>query len=156
MSEANNESVADQEFVSVPLWFWVVASLALLWNLVGVAAFVAECMMTDEALATQPEDVQTLYRNLPAWYYIAFGIAVIAGAIGCLGLLLRKQWAVAMFALSLFGLAGQQIYQYFLSNTMEVMGPAAVGFQMFVLVVAVALLVLAIKATSNRWLRPGP
>lgn len=155
MTDPSNDPVTRSTLPNIPLWFWVVSGIALLWNLLGLVAFIAQCMMSEAALAEQPEEVQELYRNMPAWFYIAFGMAVIGGTLGSLGLLRRKKWSVACFAMSLLGIIGQQIYFYLLSNTMQVMGTGAMVFQTVVLLIAVVLLALALKAQSQDWLRTG-
>ena len=153
MSENNLSYGSDQAPLQIPLWFWITGGVALLWNLMGVAAFVAECMMSEEALDTLSEEMQALYRDLPMWYYAAFGFAVFAGAAGSLALLVRSRWAVALFGISLVGLLFQQSYQVFLSDVMQVAGAGAMIFQAIVLIVDVGLLILALVASQRRWLR---
>ena len=152
MSDSHSTTSTDP-IVSVPLWFWIVAGIALLWNLMGTAAFAAQMMMTEEALAPLPEDQQELYRNIPGWVNIAFGFAVFGGVLGSIGLLMRKRWATFVFVLSLLGVIGQQSYMYLFSDTMAIMGAGAAIFPTIVLLASVGLIVLAIVATQRRWIR---
>ncbi|MDH4013213.1 MAG: hypothetical protein OEU33_04170, partial [Chromatiales bacterium] len=48
-------------------WFWILAIAALVWNLLGVMAYVMQVSMTEEALALLPEDQRVLYETVPAW-----------------------------------------------------------------------------------------
>ena len=85
--------MADATTVRPPKWFWIVASIAFVWNLMGVAAYLMQVTMSDETLAALPAEQQALYASTPAWATGAFALAVFGGALGCLFLLLRKSWA---------------------------------------------------------------
>ena len=95
--------------VKPPLWFWIVAVLAVLWNLVGLFMFYAELTLTPQAVAALPPEQQQIHAAMPSWVYVFFGIAVIAGTLGSLGLLSRKRWAVPLLLLSLLGVAVQMV-----------------------------------------------
>ncbi len=58
--------------IKPPIWFWIISVLALIWNILGVSAYLAQAYMTDETLAALPEADQAIYANLPAWYTAAF------------------------------------------------------------------------------------
>ena len=146
------EKQNDNGAQGIPIWFWIASGLALVWNLLGLMAFVVQVTMSEEALQALPEAQQELYENMPSWVTIAFAVAVIAGVIGCVGLLMKKKWAFPVFVLSLLGILGQQTYMFFLSDTLAVMGMGSIGFPIFVLVVAILLIWFANFATGKRWL----
>jgi len=58
----------------VPIWFWAIAGLALVWNLMGVGAFFAHINFSQEALIALPEAQQDLYKNVPFWATAAFAV----------------------------------------------------------------------------------
>lgn len=136
-----------------PRWFTVVCVLALLWNLLGVAAFIMQMTMTPEMVAQLPEAEQALYRAMPLWVVIAFACAVFGGALGSIGLLMKKRLAVPLLLLSLIGVIVQLSHSFFLSNSFEVHGPGAMVMPIMVLVVAILLVMLGHKARSADWLR---
>ena len=103
-------------------FFWIIGILALLWNIMGVVAYLGQAFMTDEVLNKLPEADQEWYNNVPAWVTAAFAIAVFAGLIACIGLLLRKKWAVSLFVLSFIGVLVQQIYNFFIQDFVELTG----------------------------------
>lgn len=70
--------------------FWIISTVALVWNLLGVAMFTMQLTMSDETRAQLPELERTMYANIPSWYMVAFGIAVFAGALGCVALRYAK------------------------------------------------------------------
>lgn len=137
---------------AVPGWFKVVAVLALLWNVLGCVAFFADLRLSPEEVAQLPDAQQALYAARPAWAVAATGLAVFGGVLGCLGLLLRRTWAVAVLALSLLGIAVQDVALFVLVDGARLAGPVAVGMQTVVLVVGIALLLLARKARARGWL----
>ncbi len=137
----------------VPTWFWVLSVLALLWNLMGVFAYLAEAYMTDETFATLPEAQQALYNARPSWVTGAFATAVFAGTLGSIGLLVRKKWAFPVFVLSLVGVLGQMTYQFFLSNTFEVFGNVFMIMPIAVTLIAIALVFFSRASIQKTWLR---
>lgn len=133
-----------------PKWFMPVAVVALLWNLMGCAAYLMDVTLTPEAVAALPPDQQALYAARPAWAVAVYAIAVWGGALGCVGLILRKRWATGAFLASLLGLIAQDIALFGMS---PVRIPATVYvLQGMVLLIAVLLLVLANRGTRNGWL----
>jgi len=61
--------------------FWIIGIIALIWNLMGVFAYLQEAYMTVEDLAALPPDQQALFENVPAWVTSAFAFAVFGGAL---------------------------------------------------------------------------
>lgn len=63
-----------------PVWFWIVSVIALIWNALGVFAYLGRAFATDEMIAQMPEDAQAEFlMEFPAWYTAAFAIAVFVG-----------------------------------------------------------------------------
>ena len=102
--------------------FWVVGILATIWNILGVAAYLGNAYMSDETLTALPQADQDYANNTPAWVTAAFAIAVFAGLLGCIGLLMRKKWAVSLFMLSFLGVLAQAIYNFFIQDYISLSG----------------------------------
>ncbi len=126
--------------------------MALLWNLLGCAAFYADLRLTPEDVAKLGAAQQAMHASRPAWSVAATGIAVIAGALGCVGLILRKRWSFALLVLSLVGVVVQDISMFAMSRAAAAPDTTALVLQGVVFVVAVALVLLARKATKIAWL----
>jgi len=141
------------EGISLPKWFWVVCGLAFVWNLLGVGAFAAQMMMTVEAMAQLPQVEQDMYAATPAWVDVAFGFAVIGGALGTLALLLRKTFAFHILIISLVGVVVQMTYVFFVSKALEVYGPGSAVMPSIVLIVAIALVWFANSCKSKNWIK---
>ncbi|MCK0157888.1 hypothetical protein MWU65_11895 [Cellulophaga sp. F20128] len=136
----------------IPVWFWILSIVALLWNIMGVMAYLADAYMPQEVLTALPATQQELYAARPPWVTAAFAIAVFAGVLGCILLLLRKKLAKTVFLVSLLGVLAQNIYAFFMSNTLEVMGNQALYFPILVILVAIALVIFAQTALKKGWL----
>jgi hypothetical protein len=134
-----------------PRWFRPVAGVALLWNLLGCAAYLADVTMSPERLSRMTAAQQALYAARPAWAVAATATAVWFGAAGSLGLVLRKRWSTWLLILSLAGIVVQDLWLFVLSGAAAQAGSAAFVLQALVLVVGVALVALARKATALSW-----
>lgn len=147
-----NINIMKADLKKPPTWFWVVSIAALLWNLMGVMAYLADAFMTAEALAQLSQEQQNLYEARPAWVTAAFAIAVWGGLLGSIALLLRKAWALTLFVISLIGVLAQNLYQFFLSNTFEVLGSAAMAFPILIISSSILLVVFSKWAKKNAFL----
>lgn len=136
-----------------PTWFWIVSAVALLWNLMGVFAYLADAYMSIEDLEQMSQAQRLLYESRPAWVTGAYAIAVWGGAMGCLLLLMRTKWARAILYFSLLGIVAQLSYSIFLSNSLEVYGPVGLVMPIMVLCIGIALIFFANKAIARGWLR---
>jgi len=134
------------------LVYWIIAVIAVIWNLMGVIAYLGQAYMTDEAKMLLPEADRAYRENIPAWAIAAFAIAVFSGFFGAIGLLLKKKWATPLFIISLLGILVQLLYNLILSNSMEVYGPGGLIMPIMVVVIGVVLVWYSKKATSNGWL----
>ena len=136
----------------LPKSFWIIAVLALLWNLLGLAMFVMQVTLSPEALAAMPAAQREIHGSTPAWINVAFGLAVVSGVLGAVGLLMRRRWAVVMFALSLAALAVQLLGAYLVTPAWAASGVAGLGLPVLLIVIAFALLAYARNVASRGWL----
>lgn len=135
-----------------PLWFWIVSIVALIWNLMGVMAYLGQAYMTDADLTALPETEQALYANVPAWVSAAFAVAVFGGALASITLLLRKKIAKTLFIISLIGIVVQMSYNLFMSDVMEVYGPGGMIMPIMVLIIGVYLIMFSNKSIARNWI----
>lgn len=102
--------------------FWVISVLALLWNALGVMAYLGQKLMTDEMKAMIPPEQLEIIENTPAWATAAFAIAVWFGLLACIVLLMRKKLAKLLFIISFIGVIAQLSYNLFFTKALEVFG----------------------------------
>jgi hypothetical protein len=136
-----------------PKWYLPIAVVALLWNLMGCAAYLSDVRLTAEDIAKLTPEMQALYAARPAWAVGATAIAVFAGALGSLGLVLRRRWATPLLVASLAGVVVQDLWLFLLSNSAAVAGPVVYVMQGLVFLIAVGLVLLARRAAASGWLR---
>jgi len=102
--------------------FWIISILALLWNLIGIFAYLGQSFMSKNAIQSLSQSEQNYLSNLPAWVTAAFASAVFAGLFGAVGLLIRKKIALPLFVFSLITLIIQQQYNFFIQNDIDING----------------------------------
>lgn len=125
-----------------PRHLWVVGVLALLWNAMGAFDY----LMTQTKNATYmsaftPEQLEYFY-SFPAWAVAAWAIAVWGGVLGSVLLLLRRRIAVPVFLVSLVAMVLTTIYNFVLSEGLEIFkdaGSRALTAVIFVVAVALYL-----------------
>jgi len=123
----------------IPVMYWVIAIIALLWNAMGVFAFVSDMFISSEALAKLEPEVQKLYMESPIYQKIVYGLSVFSGVLGSIGLLLRKSWAVQVFSLSLICVILQLIISLVATNAFEILGVSALILPSVVILIAAFL-----------------
>jgi hypothetical protein len=132
--------------------FWIFGGAALVWNLLGLVMYVSSVTMSPEALAQMTADAQAFYTSTPKWATAAFALAVNAGVLGSLFLLLRKSWAVPMFVLSLVSVIAQNVDALMLRDAFGVLGVNSVIVPSAIFVVAVLLLIYSRACKEKSWL----
>lgn len=144
----NSQSAAT---VAIPNWFNIAAILALVWNLLGVMAFVSQVMMTPKMIAELPVVEQELYNAVPLWATAAFAVAVFAGALGSVALLMKKSICYPLFVASFVGAVIQMFHSFFISNSYEVYGPSGTIMPIMVLIIGLMLVFFSAKGHKHDW-----
>ena len=135
-----------------PLSFWLVAVLALLWNLFGLFSFYSHFTATPEVIASWPEAQQQIAAATPRWVFVAFAIATIGGVLGSLGLLLGKRWAAPVLLLSLLGILIQFGSIYAITPTWALTGIGGAMLPLCIGLFGLFLWWYARKAAARGWL----
>ncbi len=135
-----------------PIWFFVLAAIALLWNAAGLVAVVADLRLSASDIAALPADQRALHAARPGWSVVASVVAVAAGTLGCLLLLVRQRLAVVVFALSLAGVVVQDLGIFVVAGAGKDGNDVPFVLQGFVLVIAVGLLLFSRRAQGKSWL----
>jgi len=132
--------------------FWVISSIALVWNLMGVFNYLDQAFMTDKILETLPKEQQILYQDVPAWVNAAFAIAVFSGTLGSLLLLLKKKIATTFFIISFLGIVGQMSYGLLIDQNSDSYGPMGIAMPIIIIAFGGYLIWYSRKANEHRWL----
>lgn len=136
---------------AVPLWYWVIAAVALLWNLLGCVFFATELFAQEAFMETMTEAQKAWVRSIPGWIYFVYGLAVSTGVTGSIGLFLRKGWSSVMFAICLVAVAVQMGYTMIIGGGLQVSGPSGLIMPSVVVAIAAALLWFSWLARSRGW-----
>jgi len=132
--------------------FWVISSIAIVWNLMGVFNYLDQAFMTDKVLETLPKEQQILYQDIPAWVTAAFAIAVFSGTLGSLFLLLKKKIASTFFIISFLGIMGQMSYGLLIDQNFDSYGPMGIAMPIIIIAFGGYLIWYSRKANEHRWL----
>lgn len=134
-----------------PTWFWIVAVLGLLWELFGVAMYLMHVGVLPNS-QEMSEAERSLMESSPVWVTGLFAIGVFGGALGTLGLILRKRWARPLLILSLIAVILQFGGWLLATDAIRVIGPSVFAMPAVIVVVAILLAWLATVAVRRGWL----
>ncbi len=98
---------------SIPKWFTIVAIIAVIWNIMGVMAYLGHAYMSPEEFAAIPDVQKPFYENIPVWVTACFAMGVFAGLSGSILLLIKRKAAQVVFVISLIGVLGQFYHNFF-------------------------------------------
>lgn len=130
--------------------FWVVGILALVWNLMGVVAYLSMTMVPAQEFAeAYGQAFADILATKPAWATAAFAVGVFGGVLGCLALLIRKSWAKILFILSFLGVIIHNIWG-FMAGSFD-----AVGTFDKIMTFAVMLICIFLIWFSSRMISQG-
>ena len=147
-------AMSEEGTTATPMTHWLVGGAALIWNLFGVVIFAMTISATPAQLEAQYNVAEIEFlQSIPVWATSANAIAVTAGAIASILLLLRRSLALPLFALSLAALLIQDLHSFVLADVVAVFGMVPVYIQGTVLVVAVALLLYSYVGKRRGLLR---
>lgn len=129
-----------------PILFWVLSIIALIWNGMGVNAYLQQAYNTESYRTMYTEEQLEIAANMPAWVTAAFAIAVFTGALAAIGLLLKKSWSVKLWYLSLLAVLIQM--GYILINGYA----SSIVMTIMIIVFALFFVWFARKSEANGWL----
>lgn len=129
--------------------FWVISILAIIWNLIGVIVYLGQAYMTDDMKALMTEEQLAIIENSPIWATAAFAIAVWFGLLGSILLTLRKKLSKSVLYISLLGVIVQLIYNFFMSNAIEVYGTQGIIQPLITLAISLFLVSYAKQADKK-------
>jgi len=134
--------------------FWIVGIIGLVWNGMGVNAYLQQAYQTDsfkEMFKGSPELLK-LTLEAPSWYTAVFAIAVFSSIAACILLLLRKKLAVTLFLVGLLAVMVQTINGLFITG--ETQYYTAFNYSMLIMIPIFSLFLYfySKKASEKGWL----
>jgi hypothetical protein len=126
--------------MNMPRYFTVIAIILLLWNLMGLAAFAMQYTADLTELAKTDPTTAQAFASMPVWVWVVYAIAVGAGTLGAIALLMKKAVAASLFLMSVIAVIVQFGYTFLGTDLLAVKGPAAMAFPAFIVVMAIVQL----------------
>ena len=133
----------------VPAWYWAVAIAALLFEAAGAYLFVNSLMLDPASL---PLDQRAIYDATPQWMTIAWAVAIGAGLIGAVGLLLRRRFAEPLLLISVLAVAVQFAGLFVVKQLRELTPEDHLLVPVVILMLAYALWQMAKLSRRKGWL----
>lgn len=133
--------------------FWILGVVFLLWNLLGLFGYYTQVTMTPEVMAANFTEAQQAWMtNEPAWATSAYAIAVTAGVIAAVLMLLQKGIAFPFFILSFVAVIVQDFNAFVLSDWKAVWGNSALYLPSVVIVMCIVEIWYTRSAKAKGWL----
>ncbi len=134
--------------IKPPQWYWGVSVLAILWNAMGVMAYLYQAFATEEMISNlEPEQQAEFLIEYPAWVTGAFAMAVFCGFLACVCLLLRRKLAYYLFLISAIAAIAQHIYIFMKVEVQSYIMPV------LVVIICVFLIWFSKYSISKQWIK---
>jgi hypothetical protein len=136
---------------TAPRWLLWVSILLLVWNAIGIVAFISQFGMNARDIALTDDIQRDLWSHMQSYVWVAYGIAVAGGTTGATGLLMKRRWAVWPYAVSLIAMIVQFTNPYLLhvASTRQM---SIMTFPMILIAIAAAQVMLARRSLRAGWL----
>ncbi len=135
-----------------PLSFYFIAGVFLIWNLTGLMLYYQQMTLTPDMLASLGPVKAAFMAATPKWATAAYAIAVTAGVIACIFLMLRKAWAIPAFMVSFAAALIQDLDSFVLRDVVAVWGSDAYIVPPLVIIIAVVEIWYS-RSVANRYYR---
>jgi hypothetical protein len=135
------------------VWFTVLAVLLVLWGLAGCASFYVHVAYGPDIDPNATDWDRAYFAALPGWLNIVYAVAVGAGLLGSIALLLRSKLAQPLYLVSLIAVVIQFGYIFLATDLAAHKGAAtAYPFPALIFVIALFQLWFAGYARRRGWL----
>lgn len=135
-----------------PTSYNIIAGVFLVWNLIGLMFYYQQMTLTPEMMASMGAEIAAFMDATPVWANAGYAIAVNAGVLASIALLLRKSWAFPLFALSIIGVLVQDFDAFVLRDVVGVWGSSAYYVPSAVIVIGLIELWYS-RSVANRYYR---
>lgn len=132
--------------------YWVISIIALIWNAMGVSAYLQQAYQTDSFKAMNTPEQLEIINRLPSWYTAIFATAVFASLLGCIFLLLRKKFAVNLFKIGLLAVIIQTVYNLFMNEGRENYGTFEYSMLLMIPFASIFLVWFSKNVSTKGWL----
>jgi hypothetical protein len=138
---------------AVPVWYWIVAVLALLWEAGGCYAYLTQVTMKAGDMGSLPAVQRDVWLSMPVWVWCAYAVAVWVGLTGALALLLRQGWSRSAFIVSLVAAILQFGWVFLATPMLARLGATSTALPVCIIVIGAVLIWFSGMAAKRGWLR---
>lgn len=137
---------------STPVWFRLVSIIAVFWESIGVWSYLGHVRAVPPMQPMTPAQ-EALAATIPVWVTAAFAVAVFAGLVASLAMLLSRAQARPLFLLSLVCIVAQSAWVLLISNARAVEGNVALVMPMVITGIGLLFYWLSSTGVKRGWLR---
>ncbi|WP_452224488.1 hypothetical protein [Lacinutrix chionoecetis] len=130
-----------------PIWFWIVAIIGLIWNGMGVNAYLQQAFNTESFRNMYSEEQLNIVASTPVWVTAAFAVAVFSGFFAFVFMLLRKKLSYTLMLISLFAVLVQMSYLLINGYT------SSMVMTIMIIVFAIIFVLLARYFSKKGWIK---
>jgi hypothetical protein len=134
-----SENPATESAMRAPWHLWAVGVVSLLWNAMGAFDYLMTQSRSDWYMSQFTPEQVAYFTGFPLWADAAWALGVWGAFLGSLALLLRRNWAVWLFGISIAGLVFTSIYNFVLTDGMAMMGGGAFVWILTILIWAITI-----------------
>lgn len=135
-----------------PISFYIVAGVFLFFNVTGLIFYYQQMTLTPQMLQGLDASTITFMEATPVWATSGYAIAVNAGVVASIVLLLRKAWALPVYIVSFAGVLTQDFDAFVLRDAVGVWGSSAYYVPSVVLVMCLVEIWYS-RSVANRYYR---
>ena len=133
-----------------PAHLWIIGFLAALWNGFGALDYTMTQLRHPAWVEQLTPEQRAFIDTAPYWLDATWALGVWGGLTGAVLLLARSRYAVAAFAVSLLGLAGNTLSQLLPSKASPHFDSGAgLALHFAIWAIAIALLVYALRMRAR-------
>ena len=126
-----------------PVSFWVISIALLLWGLGGASIYIAYFIETPDEFALTAETVANrqayadYIANIPFWAIAVGIVAATTRLLGAIALLLRRAWALPLYAISAVFFLVALYRAFILANVASVMSGTHIAVELVFLALSI-------------------
>ena len=133
---------------TTPKHLWIVCVVTLIWNAFGAFDYLMTVSQNEAYMSSFTPEQLAYFYSFPTWALAAWAIAIWSAVLGSVALLMRRGWAVGLFALSILGMIVSSVYTFVLSDGLDIMG--GVGHLIFMFIIWIVAIVLYLYAHAQK------
>ena len=134
----------------VPVWFWILAIAALLFEAAGAYLFASSMTLDPAAL---PLDQRSIFEATPKWMTFAWGVAVSTGLVGAIALAARRRLARPLLLISWLAVAAQFSGLFLVRQLRELTPEDHLMVPVVILLISYGIWQLSLLARKRGWLK---